>query len=751
MNFKEISSRFIKSVPPELKSAEWYKKNTDELFTVGIIFTLALCSLITMLHPKRDMSEKENRALALFPKMSFSSIADGSFMKEFETYAADQFAWRDSIVSLKANSEHILGRKENNGIIFAKDDYLIVHAPQVDREVVDENMTSLSEIAKLTDCNIQLALVPTAFETLKDKLPKHAYDTRVQQIIEQARLKSQELGIGFCELSSVLAEHSSEYIYYRTDHHQTALGSYYVYSALGDSLGYRPYKHEKFVREVLSEDFFGTSWSKSSISMDKGDTIERYLMPGARASRVEYPLEGKEMLGLYSMEKLEGKDKYSVYLDGNHGLTVINTDNRSGRSIAMLKDSYSHSVIPFLVNHFETIHLIDLRYYNDDIGRYLGENGIEDILALYNAESFNTDVGLARAAELAMNSDYARPPAFGYLDERKPVGTGYFADAAFIGDSLTDGFSIYTTLPAKFFCKTSVNTQNVHSFTLDNGETIMQNVLDEDGINKYYIMLGINEIGYVTDESFYNAYRKIIREIRNENPDSMIYIQSILPVAASVEEREVGNINRVYEVNDVLCKLAEDMDCYYLDICSVLADENGYLPEGEAADGVHFSKEGNEKWENYLLNHAVSTGDEAVVETVSLYSGDGSVDVQAFADLMLGQMQFEDSLSVISDAAVRKMYNIGDGEALCGTVYASGGSTAEEFAIFETSSESAAQAIAEKMNGRIESKKVSFESYKPEEMSKLNNAAILVEGNLAMLCISNDSDKAMELMESFVE
>lgn len=726
-------------------------KKIDKISAVAFLVLFSVCSSLVICHTPRLTSEKENRTLAQFPKLTFSSITSGSFMDEFEAYAADQFRWRDIAVTIKADIEKLIGKKDNNGIYFAKNDYLIQRSDAFSDTVLGQNMDAIATVSALGEYNITVASVPTAFEILKDYLPKHVYDDRIMQT--QDYIYTFLDGIAsVCDTTELLREHKDEYIFYRNDHHQTSLGSYYVYQALGHYLGYEPYPIDYFDREVLSDSFLGTTWSKASISSAKPDTIEKFSLKNADIQcSVEYPLEGKSFDSIYQQDFLNTKDKYSVFLGGNHALTVISSNCGTGRKLAVFKDSYSHSIAPFLANHFDEIHLIDLRYYNDDMYRYMGENGITDVLMLYEAESFLSDTNIKKLGDIALTSDYFYNPPYGLLGEQESVSDDYFADAVFFGDSLIDGMGMYSELPAVFLGKTSLSTVTAFTFTAPDGVgTMMDSLLGKEGINKYYICLGMNEGGYMSPETFTENYKKITDKIKEKNPEAVIYIMSITPIEKSVEGEHGITREKIVNLNNVLINFAQTEGCYYVDTYSCLAETDGYLVDGAASDGVHFGAPYYKRWADYLRTHAVKTK-KAVKQVVKkmYYSGGGSIDTDALAQQLLNGVPFVETLNPITENIAGSTYNLGEGEVLGGSVYVTGGATAEEIAVFELSSPEEAQAFAEKLKARVETKKADFETYRPDEMAKLNSPVIEIKGNLAILCISNDNAAAEAIINGF--
>lgn len=726
-------------------------KRSDKFFAVTFIFLFTACSALVIFHAPRAMSEKENRTLAQFPKFSFSSIADGSFMDGFESYAADQFRWRDKAVTLKADIEKLIGKKDNNGIYFAKDNYLIQRSDRFSDSVLSPNMDSIVNMSALDEYNITVASVPTAFEILKDKLPDHVYDDRISRVQNYIH-GSLDGWVNVCDTTQILNEHKDDYIFYRNDHHQTSLGSYYVYQALGPYLGYQPYTLDSFDREIMSDSFLGTTWSKASISSAEPDTIEKFTLKNSNIQcTVEYPLEGNTFDSIYQPDFLDTKDKYSFFLGGNHALTVIRSNCGTGRKLAVFKDSYSHSVAPFLANHFDEIHLIDLRYYNDDMYKYMGENGITDVLLLYEAESFLSDSNIKKLGDIALTTDYFYAPPYGYLDEQEAVDNDYFADALFFGDSLIDGMGLYSGLPSVFLGKTSLSTITAFTFSANDGSgTMMDSMLSKTGIGKYYICLGMNEGGYISPEDFKGYYKKITDGIKSVNPNAVIYIMSITPIERSAEGGNGITASKIKTLNSSLIEFAQTEGCYYLDVYSCLAEPDGYLADGVASDGVHFGAPYYARWTEYLKTHAVKTR-KAVRQAAAIkyYAGGGAADTDALAQQILNGVSFVEQLNPITENIVGSTYSLGAGEVLGGSVYVTGGATAEEIAVFELASPEAAQAFTAKLNSRVETKKADFESYRPDEMAKLSTPLIKVKGNLAILCIANDTSAAESIIDNF--
>ena len=243
-------------------------------------------------------------------------------------------------------------------------------------------------------------MVPSASQVLTDKLPAFAAPYDQENVLRRIREKLVETGAETEMMVPVLEqlkEHSQESIYYRTDHHWTAQGAYYGYEIWAESMGIEPWKREMFTEETVSEDFLGTVYSKVNVP-SRPDSIQLFL-PGVEVKyQVSYDGLPKVYDSLYNLKALEGKDKYAVYLDGNHGLTVINRESAepAGRCLLIVKDSFAHSFVPFAANHFDTVYMVDLRYFNMGIDGFMEENGVTDLLVLYQIPGFSTETTVSK-------------------------------------------------------------------------------------------------------------------------------------------------------------------------------------------------------------------------------------------------------------------------------------------------------------------------------------------------------------------
>lgn len=192
----------------------------------------------------------------------------------------------------------------------------------------------------------------------------------------------------------------------------------------------------------------------------------------------------------------------------------------------------------------------------------------------------------------------------------EPVGNDYFADAVFIGDSRTEGFHLYSGLQqGEYLYAVGATVESVFSKPTQEcpgGKQTIMEALGEMDYAKAYIMLGVNELGWSGTEIFRNQYAKLIQQVREDSPDAQIVLESILPVSAKQEEKHsYVNNQRIAEYNQVIQSLSEEEQCTYLDLTTLVSDQQGCLREDLTEDGVHLNVAGCRLWLEFLKEHPV--------------------------------------------------------------------------------------------------------------------------------------------------
>lgn len=356
----------------------------------SVIFLSAIILVFTvadLLNEERIFSESENRMLAMKPEFSAEALFSGDYTTDYEEYLNDQFVSRDIWIRLKTGMDMLLQKKVINGVYLGEDDYLIEQhlAWDFPEKTVEKRMQQLRELVEAFPAT-EVMLIPTADNILTDKLPRFApyYDDtilldRVAEVIGKERM---------INVYDTLKKHADEEIYYRTDHHWTTLGAYYAYLEWADGRVIYPIRYNPKKLVTVTEDFKGTLQSKLNMDVE-GEKIQIFSETTAKPVSITYDFTQKAE-SFYEESYLETKNKYGYFLDDNHGLVEIKTQNTNGRKLFVIKDSYANTFIPLIANHYSKVYVLDLRYFNGSLLPFMEEyvKGDTEILVLYNCAHF---------------------------------------------------------------------------------------------------------------------------------------------------------------------------------------------------------------------------------------------------------------------------------------------------------------------------------------------------------------------------
>ena len=192
------------------------------------------------------------------------------------------------------------------------------------------------------------------------------------------------------------------------------------------------------------------------------------------------------------------------------------------------------------------------------------------------------------------------------------VSDEYFDDAVFIGDSRVVSLYEYSDWKeATYYCSSGMTLGGVFKdptgrWKDGNWKVNIADALQQKQYKKVYIMLGINDMGVGDLDYFMNHYTDMVNQIHEWQPDAIIYIMSIMNVSAERNAQGDYINNEAIRVrNERLKELDNGRDTFYLDINSVVCDENGYLNAEYTFDGVHLYAQYVPLWTDYLKTHAI--------------------------------------------------------------------------------------------------------------------------------------------------
>ncbi len=202
------------------------------------------------------------------------------------------------------------------------------------------------------------------------------------------------------------------------------------------------------------------------------------------------------------------------------------------------------------------------------------------------------------------------------VPETAAVEDTYFDDALFLGDSRTEGLFLYsglkTGMPYTSVGATVESVFTKETFQTKNGGKVpLLDAMAGQDCGKIYIMLGVNELGWTKTQNYHDQYAKLIDRLRADHPEAKLALQSLPPVSAKQDAKKTYvNNERIRAYNEVIRTLAEEKECYFLDVASCLTGGDGVLPVKQTTDGVHFNTAGCRTWLDYLRTHSLE--DDAI-------------------------------------------------------------------------------------------------------------------------------------------
>ena len=245
-----------------------------------------------------------------------------------------------------------------------------------------------------SDVKIYSMIPPTAGEFLR--LKKYAGITDSQNDALAFLESKLNDGITTVNVYDALNRHKDEYIYYRTDHHWTALGAYYGYAEFMKTRGEAPLPLNQF-EELDLGDYLGSTYSKTlDKSLEENPDHFIAYKPATPHEFFEYDNKGEHRSELIDLQYADSvTDKYLTFISsGGATWSRIKSNVQNGKKLLIIKDSFGNAVAPFMVSHYEEVFIVDPRFYNKniagkDIIQFIEDNGINEVVFCIYMEDVN--------------------------------------------------------------------------------------------------------------------------------------------------------------------------------------------------------------------------------------------------------------------------------------------------------------------------------------------------------------------------
>ena len=474
----------------------------------AVMVTLALIGLIIPLRP--DRSDVENRELAKFPSLTFSSFISGEFFSGVSSWYADTFPFREGFMKAAnyvrglfgIRGEQIIGPVEAGDDIITgenTEDYNIIPVftdpPETDPEEtpdvqestlspetskgpeessVPEDTSGVPETSEpetetgtvtepattapvttekppvpadpvpagegkvgslyvvgdtiyefcgysaantkrfadaMTKCADKLAgkadvyslIAPKAWNFYLTDAQKKKTGCKDEKAMLDSAYSLMGTGVKKVPVYAYLDTKKDEYIFFRTDHHWTALGAYYSYQVFCSVKGTTP-KPLSGWKTGEFPGFLGSLYSeaKQPPAAAANPDVVQVWYPNSTNSMTYWESSTKKTAYkvIYSVSSWNARSKYNTFIAGDQPFEEIhNPVLNDGSAAVVIKDSFGNAFVPFLVDDYQDVYVVDFRYFKkySTKGLYslIDERGIDDVIFLLNITNVNSSGGVS--------------------------------------------------------------------------------------------------------------------------------------------------------------------------------------------------------------------------------------------------------------------------------------------------------------------------------------------------------------------
>lgn len=427
-------------------------RSAQVMIFIVVLFAVAIISLIIPLRP--TTSETEKRELTKFPSFSFESLMDGSFFSGIDLWFSDTFPFRETLISwnnslwshsgiqtdaihgevkqgdeiptgndvtqpaantgatestntsaTEATTEEKKAQSNNDpkdgevlGAVWRAGnsayEYYNFNRSESDRytqmlNAVGDNLAGKADVYSIIVPNSMGIMLSDEYKESK------GLTTSDQKAAIDYMCSGMNSNVKQVKIFDTLKEHNGEYIYFRTDHHWTADGAYYAYKQFAGVKGMTPTPLSDFTKNSY-EGFLGTFYAdtgQSSALGDTPDTVVTYT-PKSTNDMQFTSVDGQtyDWNIVMDISDYDASTKYNAFIGGDNPYSIIeNPKLKDGSSCVVIKESYGNAFVPFLVDNYQTVHIIDYRYYTGNLIDFVNENKVKDVIFINNIMVTSTE------------------------------------------------------------------------------------------------------------------------------------------------------------------------------------------------------------------------------------------------------------------------------------------------------------------------------------------------------------------------
>lgn len=422
----------------ENKNTEEFKRRSQILcilITSATLIFFFFVGCLMFLRPK--VSENEKRTLTEFPKFTISGFLSGEWTSQVSLWYSDTYPLREGMIAANnsisslygvtpdeaiksdgksdtldkgdkidkndASNEIIIDDGNGNdpnagnsgetieGFYVLKDTAYELYYFNKQNSLAYVNIVNKAASRLEGKVNIYDMIVPLAYEfALGDNVIEKYGAADCSDCISYMYSGFENSNVKTIDICKNLRKHKDEYLYFRTDHHWTALGAYYAYESFCQAKGIDPTPLSSYEKLEFGG-FLGTLYDDTQASSlyNNPDTVYAYVPSGTNSAQVTerngktttYSIVNRSTDTWYQ----KANSKYNCFIAGDNPLTEIHNSNISdGSCIVVVKESFGNAFVPFLVDSYEYIYVVDYRYFKEDLCEFVISKGADDLLFINN-------------------------------------------------------------------------------------------------------------------------------------------------------------------------------------------------------------------------------------------------------------------------------------------------------------------------------------------------------------------------------
>ena len=257
------------------------------------------------------------------------------------------------------------------------------------RSTADEYVAAINRAASLLKgkATVYDMVVPTSIGVMLPESVRSQLNSSDQKQATDYLYGSMSTGVKTVPILDTLRAHNGEYLYFYSDHHWTALGAYYAYTEFANKAGFAPHDLSEY-EKIAFDGFNGSFFSETQDVKLKTDTVYAYKPIGGGELWFGDDENTKELDWsiISDVSNWAASSKYNTFIGGDNAYTEITSGAvHDGSSIVVVKESFGNAFVPFLVDHYEKVYVLDYRYYDaQTLPSFVESKGVKTVLFINN-------------------------------------------------------------------------------------------------------------------------------------------------------------------------------------------------------------------------------------------------------------------------------------------------------------------------------------------------------------------------------